>query len=289
MTGQRALVYTIGGAALISFSGVWVKWAQVAPGVSAFYRVLFGGLFLLGAAAWRGEVKGRPLKVDGRLLLCSLMYAFDLYCYHVAILIIGPGLGTILPNFQVFILTSAGILFFGEPFRWVALAALPMALGGLWLIVGLGTGAPAADQGLGLAAGFGAAFFYSAYLLMLRRVQTDQKGQSVFRVLMLVSFGAAFLLGIEIWLSGGSFGIPDLQSGLALLGLGICSQGLGWILITNALPRIAPSVAGLLLLLQPMLAFVWDVLIFGRPTTPLNWLGVGLALAGIYLGMGRKR
>jgi drug/metabolite transporter (DMT)-like permease len=287
MTFQRAVLYTAMGAVLISFSGVWVKWAQVAPGVSAFYRVLFGGLFLLGAAAWRGEVRGRPLKIDGRLLLCGLMFSLDLYFYHVAILLIGPGLGTILSNFQVFILTAAGILFFAEPFRWVVVAALPMALCGLWLIVGAGP--PAADQGLGLAAGFGAAAFYSAFLLLLRRVQADQRGQSVFRVLMLVSFGATFLLGMEIWLSGGSFGIPDLKSGLALLGLGICSQGLGWILITNALPRIAPSVAGLLLLLQPTLAFVWDVLIFGRPTSTLNWLGVGLALAGIYLGMGRKR
>jgi drug/metabolite transporter (DMT)-like permease len=289
MTAQRALLYTSIGAVLISFSGVWVKWAQVAPGVSAFYRVLFGGLFLLVAAAWRGEVRGRPLKLDGRLLLCGLMFSLDLYFYHVAILIVGPGLGTILSNFQVFILTAAGILFFAEPFRWAVVWALPMALCGLWLIVGVGAGPPAADQGLGLTAGFGAAAFYSAFLLLLRRVQADQRGLSVFRVLMLVSFIAAFLLGLEIWLSGGSFVISSLQSGLALLGLGICSQGLGWILITNALPRIAPSVAGLLLLLQPTLAFVWDVLIFGRPTSTLNWLGVGLALAGIYLGMGRKR
>jgi drug/metabolite transporter (DMT)-like permease len=206
----------------------------------------------------------------------------------VAILIIGPGLGTILPNFQVFILTAAGILFFAEPFRWMVVPALPMALGGLYLIVGLNAGPPAANQGVGLAAGFGAAFFYSAYLLLLRQIQGGQKGPSVFRVLLLVSFGSALLLGLEIWLGGGSFRIPDLKSVLALLGLGFCSQGLGWVLITNALPRLAPSVAGLLLLLQPTLAFVWDVLIFRRPTTGLNWLGVGLALLGIYLGMGSQ-
>jgi drug/metabolite transporter (DMT)-like permease len=41
----------------------------------------------------------------------------------------------------------------------------------------------------------------------------------------------------------------------------------------------------LILLLQPALAFVWDVLFFQRPTTLVNWLGVMLALAAIYLGM----
>jgi drug/metabolite transporter (DMT)-like permease len=289
MTPQRAFWITIIGATLISFSGVWVKWAQVAPGVSAFYRVLFGGFFLLLAAGWRREIGGRGFTFNWRWPLCSLLYALDLYLYHLAILIIGPGLGTILPNFQVFILATAGILFFAEPFRWLLLPALPMALGGLYLIVGLNAGPTPIDQGVGLAAGFGAAVFYGVFLLLLRQIQAGEKSVSVFRVLMLVSFGAALLLGVEIWLQGGSFRIPDVKSVLALIGLGFFSQGLGWVLITNALPRLAPSVAGLLLLLQPTLAFVWDVLIFRRPTTGLNWLGVALALLGIYLGMGGQR
>jgi drug/metabolite transporter (DMT)-like permease len=289
MTPQRAFLITIIGAILISFSGVWVKWAQVAPGVSAFYRVLFGGFFLLLAAGWRRELGERGFSFNWRWPLCSLMYALDLYLYHLAILIIGPGLGTILPNFQVFILAAAGLLFFAEPFRWMLVPALPMALGGLYLIVGLNTGPTPSDEGVGLAAGFGAAVFYSAFLLLLRQIQAGENKQSVFRVLMLVSFGAAILLGLEIWLLDGSFRIPDLKSVLALVGLGLFSQGLGWVLITNALPHLAPSVAGLLLLLQPTLAFAWDVLIFRRPTTGLNWLGVVLALLGIYLGMGGQR
>ena len=60
---------------------------------------------------------------------------------------------------------------------------------------------------------------------------------------------------------------------------------MGWILITNALPKIRASLSGLILLLQPALAFVWDVLFFQRPTTPVNWLGVLVALVAIYLGM----
>jgi drug/metabolite transporter (DMT)-like permease len=48
---------------------------------------------------------------------------------------------------------------------------------------------------------------------------------------------------------------------------------------------VLPSVAGLLLLLQPSLAFVWDVLIFQRPTSATQWLGVAIVLSAIYLGM----
>jgi len=48
------------------------------------------------------------------------------------------------------------------------------------------------------------------------------------------------------------------------------------------------SRAGVLLLLQPAGAFLWDVLIFGRPTTGRELVGAGLALLGIYLGGAKK-
>ena len=41
---------------------------------------------------------------------------------------------------------------------------------------------------------------------------------------------------------------------------------------------------GLLLLLQPTLAFVWDVLIFGRAFGVTEVSGAALALFAIYLG-----
>jgi drug/metabolite transporter (DMT)-like permease len=82
-----------------------------------------------------------------------------------------------------------------------------------------------------------------------------------------------------------SFAIPSLFSLLSLLALALFSQTIGWALISSSLPKIAPSIAGLILLLQPALAFVWDVVIFNRATTIMNWIGVAIALAAIYMGM----
>jgi drug/metabolite transporter (DMT)-like permease len=46
----------------------------------------------------------------------------------------------------------------------------------------------------------------------------------------------------------------------------------------------------LILLLQPSLAFVWDVVLFDRPTQATEVLGAVLALVAIYLGaVGGKR
>jgi drug/metabolite transporter (DMT)-like permease len=118
-------------------------------------------------------------------------------------------------------------------------------------------------------------------------MQEREAGSSNFHVLMIVTFITSLFLGLKGYVSGDSFIIPDLQSLLVLSALALMSQVAGWILITNALPKIRASLAGLVLLMQPALAFVWDVLFFQRETSFLNWVGVGTALAAIYMGMKR--
>jgi drug/metabolite transporter (DMT)-like permease len=91
-------------------------------------------------------------------------------------------------------------------------------------------------------------------------------------------------MGLEIWIQKEGFGIPDLQGWGALLGYGVVSQALAWILITRGFVRLETSVAGLILLLQPALSFVWDVLFFARPTDLLEVFGTFLTFYAIYLG-----
>jgi drug/metabolite transporter (DMT)-like permease len=275
------------GAVMISFSGVWVKISHVTPTSSAFYRVLFGGIFLLLGAALKRELKW----VGGRYLfpalLCGIFFTVDLICYHTSIQYVGPGLGTILPNFQVFILAAVGAFFFREKLRPVALVSMPVGVAGLFMIVGLDWQHLGSLYRTGIYAGLGAAFFYSLFLLSLRKLQADQEGRSFYYILMLVSVITAVFIGLEIFRTGDTFRIPDGRSFWALAALGLFSQAAGWVLITNALPHIRAALSGLILLLQPALAFVWDVLIFHRPTSISNWIGVGIVLAAIYLGAAR--
>jgi drug/metabolite transporter (DMT)-like permease len=291
MTGIRlpaALPSLLVGAVLISFSGVWVKAAHVAPTTSAFYRVFFGGTVLLILAGRRGELRLPEIRHWVLGFLCGLMFALDLVCYHYSIGYIGPGLGTILPNFQVFILGGAGILFLGERVRPIYFLSVPMAFAGLLMIVGMDWDALGPTYRKGVSFGFAAAACYAGYLLSIRKFQAEQPGASRFYVVAVVTFTTTLLLAAEVLRTGDGFRIPDLQSLLALLALGLFSQVLGWILIANALPKLRASLSGLILLLQPALAFVWDVLFFERPTTLVNWLGVAVALAAIYLGTAWK-
>jgi drug/metabolite transporter (DMT)-like permease len=198
---------------------------------------------------------------------------------------IGPGLATLLGNFQVFFITAVGALFLGEKVGLKFIVALFMAVTGLFCIIGLQWDQLGPQYKTGVYLGFATAVAYTCYLLALRKLQSDQKGVSIFYGLMIVSFATGMFLGLKAHLSAETFSIPDLQSWVALVSLGLLSQAIGWILITNALPRVRASLAGLSLLLQPSLSFVWDVLFFHRETSVVNWLGVIILVSAIYIGM----
>ena len=275
------------GAFLISFSGIFVKLADVPPTASAFYRVLFGSIFLLSATVWFKDFKKLTSAELLLITFCGFVFALDLFFWHESIMFIGPGLATLLGNFQVFLLAATGIFFFGEKSRPRFFATIPLAIIGLLLIVGVNWSTLDNDYKTGIYFGLLTAVCYTIFLLSLRKIQSD-KNHSIFSSLMIVSISCAFFLGIKMLHAGDSFTIPNSKSLLALLGLGLFSQTIGWVLIANAMPKIRASFTGLILLLQPALAFIWDVLIFNRPTDILNWTGVVLTLAAIYMGLTGK-
>ena len=275
------------GAFLISFSGIFVKLADVSPTASGFYRVFFGAIFLFGATIWFKDFKKRSSVELLLITFCGFIFALDLFFWHESIMYIGPGLATLLGNFQVFLLAATGILFLGEKSRPRFFAAIPLALIGLFLIVGINWNNLGSSYKTGIYFGLLTALCYTVFLLSLRKIQsTDDK--SLFSSLLLVSASCALFLGLKMLHTGDSFTIPNTKSLSALLGLGLFSQTIGWILIANALPRLRASRAGLILLLQPTLAFIWDVILFNRPTDILNWTGVFITLAAIYMGLTGK-
>jgi drug/metabolite transporter (DMT)-like permease len=281
-SGQRAFIKLFTGAVMISFSGIWVKVSDVTPAASAFYRVFLGSLFLLAAAGIRREFRWLETRDAMLGLLCGLFFALDLVCYHYSVHLVGPGLGTILPNLQVFILAILGALFLNEKLNLRTIVSMPAAFGGLWLVLGPDWTNMGAHYQAGIAVGLTAAIFYSLFLISLRQLQTRQRDLSIFYVLMLVSLTTTALIAPAIPITGDTFAIPNLRTLAALLALGLFSQSVGWILITNALPNLHTSFSGFILLLQPALAFVWDVLFFQRAMGLVNWVGVLILLCAIY-------
>jgi drug/metabolite transporter (DMT)-like permease len=286
---RGALLRMTAGAALISTTSIFVRWAHVAPTLSAFYRMLFGAMMLLALLFARRLSRDFGWRDYMWMLLPSLAFAADLTIWHRSIQYIGPGLATLAANFQVFIMAVVGVIFFHERVTLRFVVGVALALVGLWLLVGTGWSSFTPQFRLGVYFGLFTGVCYAGYLLSLRRAQAVRPNLTPVRALFLNSLLSAVILGIGVFVEGGSYAIPDAQTWTALLGLGFFGQVLGWVLIASAMPQLPASLVGLLLLLQPTLSFVLDVILFGRPTSGLDWLGLALSLIGIFIGSARGR
>ncbi|MDH3578703.1 MAG: DMT family transporter [Gammaproteobacteria bacterium] len=272
------------GAALISLSPVWVKLVSVSPTTSGFYRVLIGGLVLAAYLVFSGQRLQLSKRTWQILLIAAVFFAFDLWFWHRSIYYVGPGLATLLGNFQVFFMTAAGIVLLRESPRPLQLLAIPLALLGLALIVGLDWGNLPRDYRLGVIFGLLTAVSYAGYLLSLRRSRQGSQHKLPTREVAIISLVTAAILGISALVEGESLAIPTLDDATWLVCYGILSHCIGWMFIASSLPQVSTTEAGIALLLQPTLSFVWDVLFFARAMTSTELAGASIALVAIYLG-----
>jgi drug/metabolite transporter (DMT)-like permease len=234
---------------------------------------------------WR-RVEGRDVLLA---LLPSLAFATDLAQWHHSIVWVGPGVATLLTNVQVFLLALVGVAFYRERLARSFVPGMLLAMLGLWLLVGAHWSLFDARHRLGVWLGLGSALAYTIYLLSFRRALSGHTQLPAAQFLGLMSLITAVLLALWGLCEGDRFALHGWRNWSALLGLGFFGQVVAWLLMVRAMPRLPASLVGLLLLLQPALAFVLDVLLFHRATSAMDWLGLLLALAGILLGTLRPR
>jgi drug/metabolite transporter (DMT)-like permease len=272
------------GAFLLSFASVFVKLAQVGPSAAGVYRMAVGGVVLTGLALARRERWWAGRRAFWLAVAGGIAFGLDLFFWHKSIHLVGPGLATLLAAFQVFILAGYGTLVLREPMTRGLAFAIPLALLGLVLLVGIDWSRLSGEYRLGVVFGLLAAATYGVYLVILRHSQARRGRLAPTPNLAIVSLVTAVLLAAGGLGTGESLAIPDPATGLVLLAYGITAQVVAWLLVSHGLPRLEAGRAGLLLVLQPFLSFIWDVVFFGRPTDPGDALGVVLALVAIYLG-----
>ena len=280
---RSAFVRMLAGAALISTTSIFVRYAHVAPTVSAFYRLAFGGVMLLVLLVVRRQWRGLGWRDVAWLVVPALAFAIDLIMWHRSIHYIGPGLATLIGNFQVFVMALAGVVFYREKLGWRFALGLGLAIFGLWLIVGQGWSSLSENYRLGVLLGVLTGIAYAVYMLTQRRAQLRRPALTPQLALCGVTLICAVMLAAAVAIEGQSFAIPDGQTWASLLALAFFGQVLGWVLISQAMPVLPASLVGLLLLLQPALSFVLDVILFARPTAMSDRVGLVLSLLGIFV------
>jgi drug/metabolite transporter (DMT)-like permease len=293
------------GAVCISSSAVLMKLADTTPSITALGRCAFA-LPLLGALAWAERRRGAPrLPSRSRWLawLAGVFLAGDLIVWSHAITAIGAGLGTVVGNLQVIIISLLAWLFLGERPRRSLVLAFPVMLAGLVLVGGLadvgGTRAYGTNPRLGVVYGVAVAIIYAVYILTLRQA-TSVPGPrppgpgspgprpAVAAVLFEATIGAAVASAVLGWVLNEYRLGPDPSpwptlGWLALLAL--TSQVIGWLLITVSMPRLQAGMIGALLLVQPAGSVALSYAFLGERPSVLQLTGVVLVLAGVVVAV----
>lgn len=272
------------GAALISLSPVWVKLVGVSATSSAFWRLAIGGVVLAVFLLVTRRRLQFSVRIWQVLILAALLIALDMWFYHRSIQLIGPGLATLIANFQVFVMAAAGFVILRQLPTRQQLIAIPMAFFGLSMIVGVDWNGLPENYRMGIIFGLGAAVTYAGYLLSMRRSRRDSRNRVPSREIAVISLLGAAILGAISVVEGESLAISTAYDAAWLACYGILSHGIGMLFIASSLPHVTTTQAGLALLLQPTLSFVWDVLFFSRPMTATELFGAVVALFAIYLG-----
>ncbi len=288
------------GAVCISSSAVLMRLAATSASITALGRCAFA-LPVLGALALLERRRGAPpMPSRSRWLarLAGVFLAADLIMWSHAITAIGAGLGTVVGNLEVLIISLLAWLVLGERPRRSLVLASPVMLAGLTLVGGLadvgGSRAYGTDPALGVVYGVGVGVLYAIYILMLRQATSSAgAGPDVAPGARMAV--AAPLFEATVGATAGSvvlgFALRDLHLGpawptlgwLALLAL--TSQVIGWLLITVSMPRLAAGMIGALLLIQPAGSVALSYVILGERPSALQLAGVVLVLTGVLVAV----
>ncbi|HVH27377.1 MAG TPA: DMT family transporter [Vicinamibacterales bacterium] len=268
------------GVLSISFSAVFIRLARVSPVTATFYRAVYA-LPVLAAVWWAGRAADDRTGRDRLLAFASgLGLAADLNLWHESIALVGAGLGTVIPNVQIVFIALFGWLRHAERPRWSTLAMIGVVLAGVTLTSGLGQeGAYGTRPVQGVLLGVAAGFCYSVYLIVFRasnRRLVPPAGP-LFDATLGMGFGALLSIGLDAQFT---FAV-SATAHWWLLALAIISQVIGWLFIGTALPRLPAIATSVMLLIQPVFAIVWGLVIFDERLSAAQWLGSAIVLAGV--------
>ena len=123
------------------------------------------------------------------------------------------------------------------------------------------------------------AVFLGAYFLLVEQLRTQFSATTI--LLWRCVIGSAVLFPITLFTEGQIF--PETKVAiLAVLGLGLISEGLGQRLLADCLDKFSSSFVALFLLLEPIVSALLAWLIFTEALSPITWVGFAVVLSGIY-------
>jgi len=269
------------GIIALSFSAMFIRWADAPGPITGFYRLLFSTILFLPFFIHRQRTSPTPL--DKRFiwfpLLAGLFTAFDFAFWNTSVKYTTAANATLLGNTSPLWVALAALIFFKEKLRRSFWFGLILALSGAVLIVGMDFFSHP-TFGFGDLLASAAAIFYASYQLVTQR---GRNHIDPFRYTWLVGVSATLGMLVMNLLLGNSFFGYNLQTWLVFLGTAIVSQMIGYLAISYALGHLPASIVSPTLIGQPILTAILAIPLLGEFPKPIQWLGGAVALVGIYI------
>lgn len=281
---RGAYASILAAAALWGIIGVWNR-NLMAAGLSPTGIVVvrnFGGMLLLlavFAVKDRGVFRVRREHVKyffGTGIISVVLFTSCYFsCQKICSLAVASILLYTAPSFVVIL----SAMLWKEPVTKKKLLALALTLVGCACVCGV------FDGGLtvtftGILLGLGAGFFYALYSVFGRYALAHYSSMTV-TVWTFIFAGPASLVMLRPAEMRAVFTAPSAW--LLAAGLVVFSTVAPYILYTRGLARVESGKASIMASLEPVVAALAGVLIFGEPMGLLTLLGILCVLAGVYI------
>ena len=268
------------GIIALSLSAMFVRWADAPGPITGFYRVLIATILFTPYFIQR-QKKLPPLEIRWVWfpILAGMFTALDFATWNTSVQYTTAAKATLLGNTSPLWVALVALFFFREKLRASFWIGLLLSLIGAAFVVGANF-ANDFNVNLGDLLASTAAIFYALYQLITQR---GRKFLDPFRYAWFVGLSATICIFVINLLLGNSFTGYSSQTWLIFFATAIISQMIGYLAITYALGHLPASVVSPTLIGQPILTAILAIPLLGEIPTPIQWLGGGIALTGIYI------
>lgn len=275
------------GIVIISFSAIFFELSGVNGLTGTVFRMWYAVPVLLVVWLKKRGYDTRPRRDRLIGLASGAFLAVDITAWQISIKMIGTGLSTLIANSQVIIVPIVAWLILKEDLNRRILIAMPIVIAGMALVTGLGDPAAYGERPVfGVMVAVGAAFLYSAFLMLFR--QSNRQLVPAVGPLLDAVLAAAIVATLIGLIGGGLQPNFSWETHVWLIALGAGPQAVGWLMIGYAIARLPSATTSFLIVLQPTLTLIWGVMIFNEVAAVIQYVGVALVLAGILFATSRS-
>ena len=270
------------GAIAIAFSPIFVRFSDVDPIMTAFYRIFISLPFFLFFSSFNIIEKIKFPQFNNSyiiFLVSGIFFALDLICWHWSIKLTTVSKATFLSNLAPIVVIIFSLIFLKERFSKFFYLAVLLSMVGMLMLLGESFKFNK-SQFIGDLLGVLTAVWYGSYIVTISQLRKKYNSTSI---MFLSGIVTAIILLIVSILFEQSLIPQSLFTITIIFLLGFICQFMGQSFITYSLAYLSASLSSLCLLIQPIAATVLAYFFFQEKLTTIQFFGSALILIGIYI------